>query len=406
MKKLGIALALIATAACRRTPAPAASKVAPPAQKFQRSRNLLALSEGGTVVSRTGEALITASPVRAIDGSPGTRWLSPPRDIRQTIVFAIPARSRIEQIGIETGSRPGTTTGSFEAELSDDGEHFVSAGRFTLPKDRHDQLFPIPPTPARFVRVTPIDAAGAFSSFGEIELRGSRMETPKPGPIAGCWSVNGVATAFVQTGTTASGQRGGSENATFDGGSRGPLYRFAWIRGTEYGLAALTVSPDGRSLSGLVWHEQAIHTEMFLAADLLGERSAAGCGDSVDGEPVFRTYIERFGYYPLFGLQFDDAGRLDAASSAATLDRVTAMLAANRGRNIRFTAHELLQTTSQENQRVTQNEIETLRAALVGRGADLGHVTFIAAGQERPRRDPSSDVTRAMYSAVEIELAR
>jgi hypothetical protein len=154
---------------------------------------------------------------------------------------------------------------------------------------------------------------------------------------------------------------------------------------------------------------------MFLAPDLLGERSpAAGpkgaarsdCGTSIDGGSVFQAYVERFGFYPLYGLQFDGAGRIDAAKSAVTLDRVTAMLAANRSRNVRFIAHELLQPTARENQMVTQNEIDTLRAVLTERGADLTHVAFVAAGQEHPRRDPSTDITRAMYSVIEIELAR
>jgi hypothetical protein len=405
LKKLVIAIVLLG--ACNRAVPPSRPEAAP-ARPFHRSDNLVGLVRGGSVVFRTGEAMPTTSPVRAIDGDPATRWVSLPHDVRQQLVYALPARANFTGIALHTGSKPGASTSSFDVALSDDGRQFVSAGEFPLPKEKNSGTFAVKPAAARFVRLTPLTSSGSFSTAGEFEVRGSYLEPAVAGAIDGCWTIDGLSATFVRQGASVSGFLGDTENATLDGGVAGALFRFAWIRGREYGLAAVTVAPDGRTLSGMVWHEQAIAAEKFLANDWLGERKpgSAACPPLEDATSVFRAYIGQRGYYPLYGLRFDDAGNLDRAASEPTLARVTAMLAGLRGRNIRFVAHELLQPTPEANRAMTQREIDTLRAALNGRGADLAHVAFAAAGDQHPRREPTTELTRAMYSVVELEVAR
>jgi len=163
------------------------------------------------------------------------------------------------------------------------------------------------------------------------------------------------------------------------------------------------VTPDGKHLASMVWHEQALQADQFYADDWLGDRGPCPAKTSVD---VFITYLQRFGYFPLYALRFSDDGTLDDGASAPALERVMKLLAANPQLKARFIAHELTNATPRENLAVSQKKIATLRDALSRRGAAVAGLTFIAVGEAHPRREATSDLTRAMYSSVDLEVRR
>lgn len=355
-------------------------------------------------MSRTGEALLTASAVRAIDGDIHTKWFSPPSDPQQTIVFSLPGRSRLEQLGLQTGTNGAYTAEGVRFDLSADGEHFVTAATVSPKESDEPQLFRISPTIASFVRVSVLGAKSNFAQIGSVHAVGALLDSTNAGQLDGCFSVNGFPSTFTQSGSTVTGFVGGNDHTTFEGGTDGHFYRLAWIRGPQFGLAAMTVTPDGKHLSAIVWHEEAVQASQFFADDLLGDRVPCSAAPEQPALSVFRAYVERFHYFPLFGLRFDDSGRLLEADSAATLLRVTQFLIANPALPVRFAAHELLQSTPDLNRRLAQARLDSLRAALQKNGVNLAHVTFEAFGAEKPHREASIDLTRAMYSSIDLEL--
>lgn len=392
---------LVLTAACSRPAEP--QKKAPPvaAVKPVTPPNLLEISRGAAVVSRTGEALLTASALRAIDGDDHTMWVCPPGDPDQTLVYALPARSRIDKLGVRIGEKEQFRATSLQFDLSLDGTNFTPAKTFVPKLSQDPQLVGITPTEAAFVRVRVAGVKRHYVQIGSLLVSGTVLDPVKPGTLGGCFSLNGRPASFTQEGSGVVGTLG---DGTFvEGGSDGRFYRFAWIRGPEYGLSAVTVTPDGNHAAALVWHEEAIQATQFQADDLLGDR--VPCSASAPHQTsVFRSYLERFRYYPLFGLRFDDSGALLINESAATLNEVTAFLKANPNLPVRFAAHDLLQATPDLNRRLSQAKLESLRAALQKDGLNLAHVTFEAFGAEKPHREASIDLTRAMYSSVDLEL--
>jgi hypothetical protein len=188
-----------------------------------------------------------------------------------------------------------------------------------------------------------------------------------------------------------------------DGGSDGRFYRFAWTRDKQYGLAALSVTPDGKHLAAIVWHEEAIEADQFYADDWFGERGDCSSEKDID---VFTTYLQRFGYFPLYALRFADDGTLDQESSAPELQRVAKLIAANPQLQVRFVAHELMHPSPQENLAVAQKKIATLRDALSRRGLPVAKIGFVALGDAQPRRPGTNPLIRAMYSSVDLELRR
>lgn len=368
-----------------RAPAVGRSKPAPP--------NLLELSRGAAVVSRSGEAALNVSAVRAIDGDDKSIWTNPPENLRQTVVFSLPALARIDQLGLTTAAKPPNEIRSAHFELSQDGRQFADAGTFSFGLNARPQLFAIKPATARFVRVTTLTGGSpSYLQVNTVHAIGSLLEAPRAASIDGCWTINETPAVLTQKGSFVEGSIG---DAHVEGGSDGRFYRFAWIRGPEYGLAAVSVTPDGKHLSGIVWHEEAIQSAMFLADDWLGEKCGGQAPTPV--HDVFETYIKRFGYFPLYGLRFDDAGRLDETESAAALDRIIPFLKPNT----RFVAHELI-----NNPATAQTKLDTLRAALQKRGVNLTGIDFVSMGNREPRRPADIDLTRAMYGTVELQIRR
>ncbi len=402
MRNAVLATALFAAFCAPREPQKTPSATAaPPAAA---APNLLSLSEGAAVVSRTSEALLDASAVRAIDTDPHTMWVSPPDDPQQTLVFSLPARARIDQIGLRSGSKAEYLANGIRFDLSTDGQNFTPVATITPVVSEAAQMVRIPPTNAAFVRVNVLGAKGTYVQVASVNATGTLIEAPAPA-IGGCFAVNGFHASFVQKGAEVVGEVAGDARSTLvEGGSDGRFFRFAWVRGPEYGLAAVSVTPDGRHLSGIVWHEEALGETQFFAPDWLGDR--VSCEKTAPPSVgVFRSYLERFSRFPLFGLRFDGSGRLHEGDSAATLSRVTAFLSANPTLPIRFVAHELLHSTPDENRRIAQARIDSLRAALGKNGVKLANVAFVALGAETPRREATTDLTRAMYSSVDLEVA-
>jgi hypothetical protein len=402
VRKLFVAAALVALA-CAPNEKPsqpqsaAATAPVPP--------NLLEITRGAAVVSRTAEAVLSASAVRAIDTNAQTVWINPPGNVKQSLVLSLPSRSRIDQVGLVTSAKKETTLRSAKFELSDDGEHFTDVGTYSFDTSAEPQLFRISPAVARYVRVTALAANTEYEQIGTVFAVGTPLEPRRDPSIDGAWTINDQPATFEQHGSQVYGSAGGMLDMKLDGGSDGRFLRFAWIRGRdrEYGLAAISVTPDGKHLSGMVWHEEALQATQFWADDWFGEKSGARAsarpvGLKPDLRSVMQTYLNAFGYFPLYALRFDDAGHLDEQESAATLDAITPFIHPDK---TRFIAHEL-----NRNPAITQTELDTLRTALQKRGVNLTGVDFVAMGNRDPRRPTFDDLTRAMYSSVEIQIRR
>lgn len=364
--------------------------------------NLLDFGRGAAVVSRTGEATLDSSALRAIDGDPSSAWLPPPDDPRQSLLFSLPARAHVTQVGVQTSAKPSLSAREVQLELSPDGTHFIDAGTFHLKPAWGVQFFSIQPVDVAYVRLNTIDGGQRFMQIRSLVVRGALLERERPGKIEGCWSMNGVPAAFAQKNAHVFGFFGQRDPILLDGGSDGRLYRFAWVRGPQYGLAAITVTPDGRHVSGAMWNEEAI--PLFFGDAWYGERKDCNTAPEDDGR-VMKAYLARVGRFPLYSLRFDEAGRLDETESEATLKALAALLKLNSPRAFRFVGHEF-SFSAQRNRVVAQAKLDTLRQALRRSDVDVPADVFIAAGSERPRAKPESEVMRALYGCVELEVVR
>jgi len=338
-------VALAALLRCGRAETPPATRTLPPQKPellhakgpddSDDRNNLLNFAHGAVVISRTGEVSLQNSALYAIDGDPATAWLSPPHEPGQSLVFALPATSRVRSVGLRIVGPTYTHPKSVDFELSPDGRSFLKIASFDVPENGSHTI-DITPADGRFIRFSTHGANGQFVRINSVIVRGELLEPPAPGSLDGCWSINGVDASFTQRGAYVMGSVAEKNPIALDGGSDGRFYRFLWIRGPEYGVAAISVTPDGRHLSGTLWHEEAY--DPFLAVTWFGEKRPCGqaAGNAVD---VLATSMQRNGRYVLYGLQFDAEGRLVEPASAAMLERLAGFL--RTAQKVQIEVHEL-----------------------------------------------------------------
>jgi hypothetical protein len=398
-------LALLLIASCSR-PAPQRAAQTPfagklPADIANERSSLLDVARGATIVSRTGEAALITSAINTIDGEIATFWTPPPRDYPQAIVIALAAPSRIDRVGFRsvTGLHAEANHVTFEASM--DGAIWQPLTAMTSRRIDAAQWTDIGAVNTAYLRITIPDAAYADhdARLQSLFAHGTELATPKNSPIHGCWSLNGDAAKFVQRGARVIGVLEQAKKPLFlAGGTNGRIWRFNWIRGNDYGFTALTVSPDGKHLSALNWHEEAI--PIFTAFPWFGDRGDCAATPLRDDVPI--ALLHRSGHVSLFALQFDANGNLLADASREELQSLTSII---RGVPvpIRIVAHEYRQD-AKRNKEIAEREIASVRAALAN--VDLSRVEFVAAGSDAPRHVPESDAARAIYSSVDVEVRR
>ena len=405
--KIAATLLTLLLCACREAPeqpppaVPAAAKKAPSPPDPGESANLLDMARGAAIVSRTAELTLEASAVRVIDGDPQTGWATPPGDTNQTIVISLPAPARIEDIGIRSPLNDQLRVNNVSVESSGDGRQFVVLTEPAL-KSAHDtQLFPVTPTEAQYLRVTITGATGNIATLSSVQAHGTFLAPVKPPRLAGCWSVNGLPTQFVEQGNAVRGRAGsGSAPLRFDGGIDGAVYRFAWVRGPDRGYGAITAAPRGEALSGLRWFVKPIARN--FGGSWFGEKSE--CTPSSPLRSLAAHFMGRGEPYPLFGLGFDEDDRVNTTSSAEALDVIAGIVSSAGTSKVSIVSRELRHSDAAVNQRRARARLESLRTVLAERRVDVSRVTFTSTDAPPDPHVPATDLLRAMNSAVEISV--
>ena len=363
--------------ACRReVPRPPA---APPAILDDRAErvSLTNIARGATIISRSGESFLSVAADAVIDGNPATFWANPPHDLPQSIVIGLAARSRIDGVGVRTPPRIFTANHvQFDGSL--DGTSWRPITTITAAPTDAPQWFKVTPAEASFLRVTVVDGRPSDVRLQSILAGGKELEPAHTGSIEGCWSFNGSPAYFEQRAGRILGVVAiGKQPLYLDGGAHGRVYRFVWVRGNDYGLALMTVSADGKHLTGLPWHEEPI--TMFRANSWFGERCEAAAPHPAVREDVPLALLRRVGRYSVFG---------------GYIPHLTIPM--------QIVVHEFREPTPEANKQRAQRVADALAAVLHA----PSNVTFVAAGSDAPRQQPLTDAMRLMYSSVDVEIRR
>jgi hypothetical protein len=396
-----LACVLAILGGCRRTAVPPAEPAEARSQLLPDAENLLTMPHGASIVSRTGELTLEQTPIRLIDGEPDSHWTTPARDLRQSAVAALAAPARITAIGVTTLGRDIYAARNVRVESSLDGTTFGPLAKITLTGQELTKLVDVKPTDAQYLRVSIDDATGVFATLTTLHVRGTFLRAASLGDLSGHWSINGARTNFETVQGTVRGSIERDGTLLMEGGAEGLVYRFAWIDGPLHGLAAVTLTPDGRHLSGMKWHERA--EPLTFAECWFGDRVPDGRRDPAQNDAVARQWLKKVGWYPVYGLRFNARDQLDVAQSAAALDFIVRVLA--KSEKVQLTAHEMRAGSPEASRAATERRIQSLRDTLARGGTDMRRIAFLAAGSDNPPPRMPSELILGMYSMVDIRVA-
>jgi hypothetical protein len=175
-----------------------------------------------------------------------------------------------------------------------------------------------------------------------------------------------------------------------------------WREASMWGYAALTLSPDGRHLSGVRFHEEVDGAN--VGESFFGERctSSAPSPDlSGNAEQIFA----RVRRWSLFGLAFDARDALLEEPSAPELDAVAALIRKlPASQRLRIAARELRTTApADELRKRTLKRAEAVRAALQKRGIDASRLDVVGAGSDSGGTEITYAIQRLLTSRVDLE---
>lgn len=384
-------LLLAAFGACSR-PEP---QDAAPANSTRPRLNLLAFSRGASVVSRTAERTLDHSALLAIDSDPNTAWLSPQGDLQQTIVYSLPAQSRLDGVGIFSDIHAATYQLIIDSSL--DGKTWSPAGTFEVASSKDVVQHDFAPRQALYLRIQSRAERAPLIHLSELEAYGVETGPVRPAEPTGCWTFNEHQGRLARSGAHVQGFIGRDKPIRVEGGTDGRLFRFAWVRGPEHGVGAMTFTADGQ-VAGITWYEK-VAPDHF-GSSWYGDRRTCGQGPFAPSHEVIAAFMRNRGRYPLYGLQFNPREQLDEQASAWSLQAIADVA---RTRSCRITSRELRETTPDRNRARAVTRLTSLRAALQRRGVDVSKIEFVAAGSDGLPTEATTALSRAIYSAVEIE---
>ena len=404
MRLRPFSVVLLLLIACREeAPAPAGQSrpVVPPLIEAERA-NLLNIGYGAAVVSRTAELNLDHSALRAIDGDPTSHWSSPPHDPQQTLLFSLAAPARVDQIGLQIPPRTTITTRTLRVETSADGITFVPVEGVQPTLTDQIQWFDASVRSARYLKVSVIEGGSTYASLQSIHVKGEYLQAPAVASIEDCWAVNEMNGSFAERDGRVGGWLDSApEKTQLDGSRLGAVYRFAWARGPQWGVALVTLSPDGSRLSGLKWHE--VIGSVSFGGSWFGERRPCRAS-GMQPDLVVDTFLRQAKWYPLYSLHFDDRDVLSEGLSEGGLRIIENIVRGLPSQRCRIIAREYHEGTPEANRRRAETRLRTLRDALTKRGLDLSRVEFAPLGADEPP-DVMPEAMRLLKGVVVIQIA-
>jgi len=363
--------------------------------------NLLNIAYGASVVSRTGELNLESSALHAIDGMSFTTWTSPPFGPEQTLDFAFGGPSRVEQVGVTTLDA-NRSPRNVRISASADGETWREI-KMLAPANKGTTIVDVPPFEARYIRVQPIEPSEQHAVLASVHAIGRELRAGERASFTGCWDLTSHFARFEQRGARVTGVIGGERPTYLDGGIEGRVAKLMWMRGPMWGYAAATLTPDGRGISAIRFHEEPAW-QSYGAAWIGSRVECAGSAGALKAAGLLpHSIFRRTGRWMMSGVIFDDEERMLDEPSRAALDDAAALIASMPKQRLRIIAREFRGSDPGANRRSTHLRLDAIHDALQARGIDITRIEFVASGSDSPTIEKPSAIQRSLWSRIDLE---
>lgn len=345
-----------------------------------------------------------------LDESPFTGWACESGRIRDNVfVYELPSTASVERFEFDNASvdeeGAGARTVAVEVSSTSAAEGFTKVLAATLAASADEQVFPITPAPARWIRLTIADNHGneEWTELFSFRAFGPRPQMAPIGDISGTYDTDYADFHIRQTGTSLLGCYA-QNDGLLDGTIEGRVMKLTWRESESDGPAVMVFAPDGESFRGFWWHRG---------------QEIGGPGGSWDGKKKADTVggcphwsgslkaelhegLEAEGRVRLYGILFDVDSATIREQSLPILEEVVQMLRAEPSWRLVIEGHTDAVGSESHNEALSQNRAESVRAYLVAQGIEDTRLRAVGFGESRPIADNATELSRAQNRRVEL----
>lgn len=382
--------------------------------------NALALSNGAVLKSYTSEYGGRGSSewiaLALIDGNPAVGWSSEQfKSAPNEFLFELEMDFSLQSFSFDNTrtdepTHPGISAKSIEVHVSADSEtgpyQKLVSGEIAAGKVSEVAL-PEPVT-ARWVKLVIAGNGGhqEYTELMEFSAFGTPLEERAPSQnFSGVYDTN-WGRFFLKH---RDGELDGCydhDSGTFSGKQVDGLMNIEWREtGDQSGSAALAITDDGTSFSGL-WYENAQLQGTWAGVLSTDQLSKPACAVSLVEEKKTQVAaaLDTYGVAKLYGIYFDFDSDAIKPASAKTLADVKAWLASNPGKTVVFEGHTDAKGSDDYNQTLSAKRAAAVVFWLSANGIDMNRLSHTGYGEALPVADNSTENGRSLNRRVEMKI--
>jgi len=387
-----------------------AAKKAAQTQAGAPQPSLVSFSAGALVVVRPEEYGGNWNALAIIDERPESGWATPQGIISpQTAVIELPERTLLKTLTFDLSGTDGAKRGAKDVmvEMSDTSatSGFQKIGQVVLKDKVDNQTFPVTAdAPGRWVRLTVQTNHGATDYMELMDFRatGTQLTHTPVANISGTYNTDYNQFHVLQEGTSLTGCYEYAEGV-LTGGIEGRVLKFTWIEGAKRGPGIMVISPDGKKLVGLWWHEnQSGPPAGVWNGEKLSDK-VGSCPHWAGGAAQqLKKDLEELGRARVYGINFDTDSAVIRDESRQALDRIVSVLKSKPDWQMTIEGHTDSSGSTAHNQTLSEKRAQSVTDYLTTAGIPPTRLKAAGFGASKPVAGNDTELGRAQNRRVEL----
>ena len=376
--------------------------------------SLVSFSSGALLVKKCPGYDAHWDNIWILDENPKTGWCCPKGKIENnTCVIELAEKSVLERFELETGSIDGVGRGAKDIviELSNDGptEGFTTILSASLVDKKDNQTFPIAVnTSGKWLRLTIKNNHGSseYTELMDFRAYGKQLTKTQLNDISGTYKTNYNDFHIRQQGTSVTGCYE-YKQGLLNGGIENNIMRLTWKETDKQGPAVMIFNSGGDKFFGLWWYEGKENARASIWDGEKISQNVGGCPHwSAEVQDQITRELLETGRVRLYGIHFDVDSDVIRDESKPTLDKVVAMLRAEKAMQLIIEGHTDSDGETQHNQILSQRRAKSVKAYLVTAGIASSRLSTKGYGESKPVAPNTNAIGKAQNRRVEMVLKK
>jgi outer membrane protein OmpA-like peptidoglycan-associated protein len=386
--------------------------------------SLVSIASGAWITKAPLEYDSSWSALLLLDENSQSGWATPKGALGpHEMVLTLPERTLLKSVEFDTGHIDGDTNGErgakqLRVEVSDESANagFQTIADITLVPRADKQRFAVSREhPGRWVKLTIKNNFGSTEYVELMDFRayGEQLTQTPVADASGTYDTNYGRFHLQQRGSTFTGCYEWNNGLIQGGGLDGRVARFNWVEvgssTTKRGPAVIVISPDGKEMLGLWWHEGETNVAGGRWSGKKNSNVVGSCphwksegGTASELAKELASDLTSNGRTRLYGINFDVDSATIRDDSKPTLDSIVQLAKEKADWKFGVEGHTDSSATAAHNQTLSEQRANSVKAYLVSAGVSADRLSAQGFGATKPVADNGSAMGRAQNRRVEL----